>query len=198
MSKICMMLSSSANPAPNDGVVGVGFADNVFTRDECERIVEISQRLEPSMGALGTERNLSMEKRDSVIVNLAPDMANRWVYEKMDAAVGAANRNCQFELNGFEVFQIAAYQNGGHYDWHMDLGKGPTSTRKLGISLQLSDGNDYEGGDLEFRGGGAPPVAPRDIGTMIVFPSFMQHRITPVTRGVRRSLVAWVHGRPFR
>jgi PKHD-type hydroxylase len=193
-----MLLSTSANPAPNDGVVGVGFADNLFSREECQRIVELSLRLEPSQGTLGAGQNLSTTKRNSDVVRLIPDAATKWIYERMDAAVGSANRGYQFDLSGFEILQVASYTNGGHYDWHMDIGKGPTSTRKLGISLQLSESNDYEGGDLEFRGGGAPPVAPRTIGTMIVFPSFMQHRITPVTRGVRWSLVAWVHGAPFR
>lgn len=198
MSKICMMLSSSANPLPNDGVVGVGFADNVFTREECQRIVSLSQQLLPSQGALGADQNLNLIKRDSQTVRLMPDMSTKWIYEKMDAAISSANRNYQFDLSGFEAFQVASYTEGGHYEWHMDMGKGPTSTRKLGISLQLSDGSEYEGGDMEFRGGGAPPVAPREIGTMIVFPSFMHHRVAPVTRGVRYSLVAWVHGTPFR
>ena len=198
MSKICVMLSSSANPSPNDGILGVGFANNVFRSDECRRIVEFSQQLVPTQGTLGADLKLNLTKRDSHTVRLTPDMNTRWIYDKMDAAIGSANMSYRFDLSGFEAFQVASYTNGGHYDWHMDIGKGPTSTRKLGISLQLSDGNDYEGGDMEFRGGGAPPVAPREIGTMIVFPSFMHHRITPVSRGVRYSLVAWVHGPPFR
>jgi PKHD-type hydroxylase len=193
-----MMLSSSINPLPNDGVVSVGFADNVFTREECQRVVTLSQELVPDQGTLGGGESLNLITRNSQTVRLAPNMDTRWIYEKMDAAVGSANSNYLFDVSGFEEFQVASYSEGGHYDWHMDMGKGPTSTRKLGISLQLSDSSDYDGGEMEFRGGGAPPVAPRDIGTMIVFPSFMHHRIAPVTRGIRYSLVAWVHGTPFR
>ena len=198
MYKICMMLRSSLNPLTNDGVVGVGSADNVFSREECRRIVELSQHLVPKPGTLGSDQTLSLTKRNSQAVRLIPESNTKWIYEKLDAAISYANRNDQYDLTGFEALQVASYSEGGHYDWHMDLGKGPTSTRKLGISLQLSDGNEYEGGDVEFRGGGAPPIAPRDIGTMIVFPSFMHHRIVPVTLGIRYSLVAWVHGSPFR
>ena len=198
MSKICMMLSLSANPVLNDGVLGVGFADNVFSRDECRQIVELSQRLQTPEGGLGAWQNPTPTLSDSTVVNLAPDVETRWVYEKMDAAVGAANQGYQFDLAGFETFQVATYIEGGFYDWHMDLAKGPASTRKIGITLQLSDSGDYEGGNLEFRGGGAPPAAPREIGTVVVFAAFMQHRISPVTRGVRRSLVAWIHGDAFR
>ncbi len=198
MSKICMMLSSSANPSLNDGVLGVGFAENVFSREECQRILELSQRLETPQEGLGAWQNPGLTLKESTVVNLTPEADNRWVYEKMDAAVNAANRGYHFDLAGFETFQVATYDAGGYYDWHMDLGKGPASTRKLGITLQLSESGDYDGGDLEFRGGGAPPVAPREIGTVIVFPAFMQHRITPVARGVRKSLVAWIHGEAFR
>ncbi|MEE9493236.1 MAG: 2OG-Fe(II) oxygenase [Gammaproteobacteria bacterium] len=198
MSAICMMLSTAANPAPNDGVLGVGFAENVFTREECQQIITLSQSTEFSTGTLGGGEQFNPVVRNSQTTTIDPRPEARWVYEKMDAAVGSANQGFQFDLNGFEAFQVASYSGGGHYDWHMDLGKGPTSTRKLGISLQLSESNDYAGGDIEFRGGGAPPVAPREIGTLIVFPAFMHHRVTPVTEGTRHSLVAWIHGTPFR
>ena len=198
MTSICRLLSSNVELLPNDGVLAVGFANGLFSPQECRQILALSEKLQSAPGTLGAQQNLRPIKRSSELVFLIPGQDTNWIYDKMDAAVKSANKSYQFDLQGFEPFQIAEYTNGGHYDWHMDLGKGLTSTRKLGISLQLSDGDTYEGGDLEFRGGGAPPVAPRDIGTMIVFPSFMTHRVTPVTSGVRISLVAWVHGRPFR
>lgn len=200
MSKICMPLSSIENPDPNDGVLGVGFAAGMFTREECNQIINISNNLDSSAIAetLGSEEASKPVKRDSEVIWLAPRPDTTWVYEKMEAAIRASNRNYKFELYGFENFQVATYREGGYYDWHMDLGKGPASTRKLGISLQLSDSGDYEGGDIEFRDGGVPPSAPRRIGTLVVFPAFMPHRIAQVTRGIRKSLVAWVHGIPFR
>jgi len=198
MTSICKLLTSTVDLVPNDGVIGVGFANGLFTAGECRRIIEVSERQQASAGTLGDRKDLRPNKRDSEVVFILPGPDTNWIYEKMDAAIRSANKNYQFDLQGFEPFQVATYTNGGHYDWHMDVGKGPTSTRKLGISLQLSGTTEYEGGDMEFRGGGAPPVAPRDIGTMIVFPSFMTHRVAPVTKGVRKSLVAWVHGRPFR
>ena len=198
MNSICKLLKSNVELAQNDGVLGVGFATGLFSAEECRLIIDISERQQSLAGTLGAQEKMRLTKRDSEVVFLLPGQETNWIYEKMDIAVMAANRSYQFDLRGFEQFQVATYMNSGHYDWHMDIGKGPSSTRKLGISLQLSNGSEYEGGDLEFRGGGAPPVAPRDIGTMIVFPSFMTHRVVPVTKGVRKSLVAWVHGNPFR
>lgn len=193
-----MMLSSSANPVPNDGVLGVGFAESVFSRDECRQILELHRRFDEPQGALGAWDSPGTALKESHTTRLPLDMATRWIYERFDAAVGSANRGYQFDLSGFEPFQVATYAVGGYYDWHMDISKGPGSTRKLGITLQLSESGDYDGGDLEFRGGGAPPVAPREIGTLIVFPAYMQHRVTSLTRGSRTALVAWVHGTPFR
>lgn len=198
MTSICRLLSSNVELSPNDGVLAVGFANGLFSPEECGRILALSESRQSAAGTLGDQENLRPAKRKSEVVFLIPGPDTNWIYEKMDAAVKSANKSYQFDLQGFEPFQVAEYADGGHYDWHMDIGKGPSSTRKLGISLQLSDGSAYEGGDLEFRGGGAPPVAPREIGTMIVFPSFMTHRVAPVTSGIRKSLVAWVHGRPFR
>jgi PKHD-type hydroxylase len=69
--------------------------------------------------------------------------------------------------------------------------------RKISMSIQLTDGSQYDGGDIEIHG---PPltVAPRSIGSVVVFPSYALHRVTTVTRGVRHSLVVWAAGPPFR
>jgi len=79
-------------------------------------------------------------------------------------------------------------------DWHTDFA-GTRPFRKLSVSIQLSDPEDYEGGDLELLYGTEPQKLDRSRGALIVFPSFMLHRVTPVTRGARWSLVAWLLGK---
>jgi len=113
------------------------------------------------------------------------------------SGTGSTSNNAyKYHLQGFyEGVQIAAYKSGGKYDWHMDVGPGQNSSRKLSMSVQLSDPKSYEGGDLEFMR--VAQKSERDVGALIVFPSFLQHRVTPVTKGTRYSLVAWVHGKPF-
>lgn len=90
-----------------------------------------------------------------------------------------------------EPIQLAEYGEGGAYGWHLDIGPGTAAVRKLSISVQLSSPDDYDGGDLEIWGAQA---IDRNQGTAIVFPSFMLHRVRPVIRGMRRSLVGWAVG----
>jgi PKHD-type hydroxylase len=107
----------------------------------------------------------------------------------------------RFHLEGFNekdsplVFKYSA-DRGDHYQYHTDLIH-DTFIRKLSFSIQLSDSNDYDGGDLEFN----PSVKDakmRTQGYMTIFPSFMTHRVTPVTRGTRYAIVGWIYGPEFK
>jgi PKHD-type hydroxylase len=89
------------------------------------------------------------------------------------------------------------YGDGGHYDWHADLGPG-ISNRKLSVVLQLSDPKDYVGGDLQMNTGGAITTVPKEYGLLCFFPSFVLHRVTPLTSGTRTSLVTWLCGANLR
>jgi len=93
--------------------------------------------------------------------------------------------------------QYTVYGPEQHFDWHMDLGPGATSTRKLSMTIQLSGNDDYTGGALEFVNAPAMHEA-RAMGAATFFPSYLAHRVTPVETGTRRSLVAWACGPAFR
>ena len=123
----------------------------------------------------------------------------------------------KYDLKYFQSVQFARYRNGGHYDWHKDS-SGINSygeTRKLSLTFSLSDPKTYEGGYLEFYNGGRPMKDMelsdgrkilgsqirediRDQGSVIVFDSNDFHRVTPVTKGTRYSLVCWTVGPNFR
>ena len=97
---------------------------------------------------------------------------------------------------------VFKYPIGGKFNWHMDITPA-AATRKLSYSIQLSDTNDYEGGDLEFFDGdntGKKEKNPqlRQKGNIIVFPSYLWHRITPITKGIRYAIVGWIHGPTYR
>ena len=99
-----------------------------------------------------------------------------------------------------EKVKILRYENGGKYKWHTDCGAKETSTRKLTAIVQLSDETLYEGGNLEFGitdKSGKNYTAPRTRGSIIIFPSFLSHRVTPVTKGRRYSLITWMNGDCF-
>jgi len=124
-----------------------------------------------------------------------------WLYEKVGRlAAGFNSRFFGFELTGIEqALQVARYdsESRGGYDWHTDFGQAE-QTRKLSISVQLSSPEAYAGGDLELEVSSEPTKAGRERGLAIAFPSFVRHRVAPVTAGVRYSLVAWIHGPRYR
>lgn len=120
-----------------------------------------------------------------------------WADARITRLVADANRQVfGFALDGFEEqSQLAAYGPGQHYDWHIDRGQGRiASRRKLTLSVQLSPSGDYEGGELELNADGHPFQAPRAQGTAIIFAAATLHRVKPVTKGLRHSLVSWAHG----
>ena len=123
----------------------------------------------------------------------------------------SANENAGWKYNivAAESCQITRYTKDGFYNWHQDgIGSHPETfnrpgdkflhgnTRKLSMSIVLND--EYEGGDFEIFNLIPESEVPRlQEGSIIVFPSFMEHRVTPVTKGTRYSLVAWFVGPPF-
>lgn len=107
--------------------------------------------------------------------------------------------NWNYDLSGFEHVQLGKYVEKGHYEWHSDIFKPDEANmqRKLTAVLLLSDKQDYEGGNLEFSD--TQDKSPlQEIGSIIVFPSFLKHRVNPVLKGVRYSAVCWAVGPTFR
>ncbi len=123
-----------------------------------------------------------------------------WVYEILWAQVLQANQLFEFELVPFhDTVQVARYdaEDQGFFRWHADTIPSDM-TRKISIVVPLSDPADYEGGVLEFNENGAIRRPPQQPGAPIMFPSWLLHRVTPVTRGRRYSLVAWIRGPAWR
>ena len=132
---------------------------------------------------------------------LYPGRQTRAVFDLLAAVTERANASYGFDLVGFaEPVQYTVYEAPSvGYEWHVDMVDAPGELqRKLSLTIQLSDPAEYEGGGLEFREGCSIVEAPRGKGAVVAFPSWAPHRVTPVTRGVRRSLVAWVGGPSFR
>jgi PKHD-type hydroxylase len=125
-----------------------------------------------------------------------------FLYGRLGMITRALNgQHFGFDIWGFvELLRYAVYRgNGDHYGWHMDKGNTNGSPRKLSIVLQLSDPSEFEGGDLElWVGGDKPFVATEQQGLLYMFPSWILHRVTPVTSGCRRTLVVWAAGEKFK
>ena len=132
------------------------------------------------------------------------DYNENWLKDKIEFIVKVANQKIfNYDLNyKLEPIKVLKYKVDDNYDWHPDFGRGEESTRKLSIIVQLSDSNEYEGGNLEFglttKENNTFLKGTRKKGTIIIFNSMLIHRIRPVKLGVRYSLLTWVHGNTFK
>tara|TARA_R110000803_G_scaffold4896_2_gene16258 strand:+ start:338 stop:970 length:633 start_codon:yes stop_codon:yes gene_type:complete len=153
------------------------------------------------------------KKRDSSVVWLD----DAWIYREIQPYIHQANASSgwNFEWDYSESCQFTKYKKNQYYDWHCDSWPDPYpenkgenfkgKIRKLSVTCQLTDESEYEGGKLEFqfRNGDDPKIIEEckhagKKGSIIVFPSFVWHRVTPVTKGDRYSLVIWNVGQPHK
>lgn len=173
------------------------YFEEAFTKEECEKILGIGDGLEAVQSAVGGG-DVSEPIRKSRNSWIGFDESTAWLFDKLGEIVrGANNVRYKFQLTGFmEKLQYTIYDDAGsHYKLHTDFGRGHMAQRKLSMVLMLTDPESYEGGELEFFDKGGHKFKQ---GTVVVFPSFEVHGVRPVTKGVRKSIVAWVSGEPFR
>jgi PKHD-type hydroxylase len=173
---------------------------SAFTESELALIKEIADKIPKQKASVGTEGNIS-EYRISDVAWINDSDDTEWLYSKIADYAKIANREMwNFDIWGYQDnLQYTNYygDGGGHYDWHLDLGPG-LSNRKLSVVLQLSDPSEYVGGNLEMNVGGSILTVPKEKGLICFFPSFLLHRVTPLTSGTRTSLVTWLCGANLR
>jgi PKHD-type hydroxylase len=170
-----------------------------LSSEHCEAIKTLYIEGKPKESEIGNVASIDKNVRSSNVLPCEYDSENgAYLNRIMSQYITMANRECfGFQLNGFQEFQIAKYGKGDFYDFHMDSNIFDNSSqRKLSITVQLSDSIDYVGGDFEFSKdmGKLDQKKLREKGTILVFPSFLYHRVTEVTKGERFSLVGWYEG----
>ena len=162
--------------------------------DICDQIIDCSDKIK-------YEKGLTQYSDDGRKVDI------KFLYEEFNwinalicgYGLFANCKNFNYELSKCDVegVQLSRYGVGQFYNKHMDFNgdqETKSPTRKLSMSVQLSDENTYDGGDLIIYFGGKHFISPRVKGSVIVFDSRLTHEVTPITRGERYSLVKWFHG----
>ena len=193
---------------PASGLRPAGFAalDSVFDDALCDALIAAFDAVGGHTASLVKGVQSAGIRRSRVLwfdADSSPDPDLTAAVDRRMAEVTALLNRTRFgfALDGFdEAFQIARYdaEIAGGYIRHVDRGEGPRARRrKLGISIQLSAPETYDGGDLILEPQAVPITGPRRRGTAIAFPSYVVHEVTPVPRGCRYSFVAWVHGPGF-
>jgi len=177
-------------------------------REFCDKIIERGKNLKLEKATIGTEESnrLSANHR-STTVGWFSRIKDKDIADLISIYTSEANR----EFFGFDIshgifdmqFTIYNSNESGKYDWHHDVffKSNKRSDRKLSFVLQLSDPSDYDGGDFEFNIMDNSSLKKDDFlpkGSVLVFPSFLEHRVLSVTRGTRYSLVSWIEGPKWR
>lgn len=197
-----VMIRTNDEIWPGAVTFGDGFHNEfVFSEDECKKIVSIADKLygvKSTIGAGKSEGTYNPEIRSVDTYHIELNDENRWIFDRIAAAVATVNaEHYRFDLLGItHSLQLLHYKasENGHYSWHIDAGEGSSSTRKISLSIPLTRKDSYKGGDLELMDNGGKRLAYTEMGSITFFPSYMPHRVTPVTEGERWVIVVWVHG----
>jgi len=204
------------------------YFQNALTPRFCDELIKYGKSQQEQLALTGGQTNKVnkgenlndddiidlKKKRDSNIVWLS----DRWIFKEIQPFIHQANRlaGWDFQWDFSEACQFTKYKLNQHYDWHCDSWEAPYANkdnpdtfgkiRKLSVTCSLSAPEDYEGGELEFDFRNTDPDKPairkcaeiKPRGSIVVFPSHVWHRVKPVTKGTRYSLVIWNLGYPFR
>jgi PKHD-type hydroxylase len=190
------VLTPHAKPLPPFAWWEGAFTENEL--DWLQQKAKAADKKEQNGGA--GSGNVNPNVRRSQVSWLENNPDTTWVFRKLADVVSKMNaEHFRFELTGFgEPLQLTHYDQSenGMYGWHQDYGGGVS--RKVSMTLQLTDPSEYEGGNLQMMTTGEPVNVRKQRGLIAVFPSYVLHQVTPVTQGSRQSLVAWISGPAFR
>jgi len=201
--------------------------EKALSKKDVDKILNYGKNLKLKFGQIGEFEADKIVKNNYDIKNQRNSkivfVNDSWIYDLILPFVHTANENAgwNFQWDWSEDFQFTRYTKGEYYSWHNDSWRDPIvsdnkyfngKARKLSVVVSLNDSNEYEGGDFEFdfrnyenfddeKDRQSRKIKCKEIkkvGSVIVFPSFVWHRVTPVTEGTRYSLVGWNLGHPFK
>jgi len=172
----------------------------IFSGEECDEIIRYSESTLDFSPQKNTKNEQNIAQFHSLSAYIIPDSTTNYIYNRLRELIVLANNSLwNFELMDFaEPVKIHKYTVGCSTCTHTDIGTGNTNFRKITVVVQLSDENDYTGGTLITQCSDTPCVTPKKRGCVILFPSYMLHKVDEITRGTRYSLVTFAHGPPFR
>lgn len=180
--------------------------ENFLTKEEIKILLALPNWHETDKAFIGEWDSSVVDpnKRESNVAWFVPTEETSVIWEKIVNTIATVNsRFFHFDLSGcHEPAQLTLYKScvSAHYDWHVDAGPSMGSApRKLSMSLLLSDPDDFEGGEFQIKATSDEAITlEQKQGRAWFFPSYTLHRVAPVTKGVRRSLVLWIGGPAFR
>lgn len=187
----------------------IGNWDNLFSDEELTKIIKLGKSIKSEKGVLGVSgaSREEIDKRSSDISWIQRQQHTEWIFRRYDGAVNRLNTLLfHVDVQPLRYLQFTKYyEPGDHYEWHWDMQIAPppnipevVQQRKISVVTQLNDPEEYEGGVLQVAPCGVIRDVPRERGGTVAFLSFVNHRVTPVTKGTRYSLVGWCEGPDWR
>jgi len=176
------------------------YFEGTLPPEMCDTIIQLGKNKIQEEATINSDRSKDSKMRKGQVAWIQDE----WLQQLIASYVARANAqaNWNFVISNKEDIQFATYEDGAFYDYHRDCDIDADLYRKLSISVQLSSGEDYEGGRLILKNMWGNADLPMDEGvykrgTIVVFPSLLLHTVTPMTKGIRHSLVQWFSGPDF-
>ena len=177
----------------------------IFTPEQCKLIINAGRSCKPEQAKVGGGKGGKHDTKKRVTtISWIPFAKMPEMYKVIERQISIVNLN-HFMFEGVQITepaQFTEYPKRGFYDWHMDLNafgqEGQNPIRKISMTLLLSDPKDFTGGDLMFSEMGDNKPLPLKQGQAIFFASFLRHKVAPVKKGIRRSMVMWFGGPPLK
>lgn len=208
------LMKKSTKPCePNDRVNHrFTIVENVFSSEECKKVLDMFDEYDKEIGIVGKpsiEDDTNSEYtnvfdsnlRNCYVTYVDKTDKNKWIHDRIEKCIKEENEKywkCQI-TDYSQPMRLMTYKKDQHFgSWHQDNGVKETSFRKLTAILQVSDPKDYEGGEFQISGSEELPPESKKQGNIIIFPCYLLHRVTKVTKGTRHSVVHRAIGEPFR
>lgn len=195
-------------PKNSPGKDVIAYWENFLSEEDINYILTNASWDNLSPGSIGgaalNENVVNKAYRTTDIAWMYPNQENMHIWKKISETISTVNAQFfRYNLTGlYEAIQLGIYkaEDMGHYDWHVDASHRDANTpRKLSMALLLSDPSEFEGGELQVKiDSDETRSLEQKKGRAWFFPSYLLHRVTPVTKGVRKSLVLWAGGPEFK
>ena len=180
--------------------------EDAFSSEEVNKIIEAGEKEDiiqarvifPSLNKSSLDKSIRSSNISWLTSN---DLNNEWLFRRLTDIIFNINKNYfKFDLTAIQNLQYSIYNVGGFYTDHVDATGlvSMTGSRKLSFSIMLTDPEEYAGGDLLLKDSFKPIKTTNKKGSIIFFPSYVLHEVTPVTKGTRKALVGWVMGPNFK
>lgn len=171
-----------------------------FNSDEIKDIILICEKLDSEIIKHDDSNIPSDEKRRNTISYLPLNDETSWIYDKIYKLSVDANQDMgwNFDIDSInEYMEYSTYtNNSGHYLWYSDIAS--SNNNKLSVTLHLSLQEEYSGGHTEFNSGYEISQPKFSVGDVVIFPSYLLQRVTPILSGVKRTINLSITGKSFR